>query len=253
MEEQKRAFKGIWIPAEIWLSKELTLIEKVMLVEIDSLDNDDGCYANNRYFAEFFNLSKSRISQIIKSLETKGLIEIKYEYTDKNFSRRTIKTNQTLFNLLNTPIKYSKAPYLENAKHNNTFNNNTSNKRESERKQDELKNKNLINHFQQKITQLNPRDMEELLYWKDDFNSKGQGYEIVEYAIEVSEQANAYSFGYLKKKLKGYSDAKVTTLEQAQGYENKGNKKTSKRQTGNLIKQRMEEAKTSEYDRDTGA
>lgn len=37
-----RDFKGVWIPKEIWLSTELTLQEKVMLVEIDSLDNEDG-------------------------------------------------------------------------------------------------------------------------------------------------------------------------------------------------------------------
>lgn len=59
MEDQKRAFRGVWIPAVVWLSDELSLIEKVMLVEIDSLDNEDGCYANNNYFAEFFGISKN--------------------------------------------------------------------------------------------------------------------------------------------------------------------------------------------------
>ena len=32
--EDKRAFRGIWIPKEIWLSKDLTLQEKVFIVEI---------------------------------------------------------------------------------------------------------------------------------------------------------------------------------------------------------------------------
>ena len=43
--EQERAFKGIWIPKEIWLSQDLTMQEKIMLVEIDSLDNESGCFA----------------------------------------------------------------------------------------------------------------------------------------------------------------------------------------------------------------
>ena len=58
----KRKFKGIWIPAEIWESSELTLQEKVFLVEIDSLNNDRGCYANNNYFAKFSGLSNTRVS-----------------------------------------------------------------------------------------------------------------------------------------------------------------------------------------------
>ena len=73
-----RDFKGIWIPKEIWLNKELKLIEKCFLVEIDSLDNDDGCFASNGYFAEFFGISKGRCSQIIKSLEEKKMIKVKY-------------------------------------------------------------------------------------------------------------------------------------------------------------------------------
>lgn len=67
----ERAFKGIWIPAEIWLNKDLTLLEKVFLVEIDSLDNENGCFASNEYFSNFFGLSKNRCSEVIKSLEKK--------------------------------------------------------------------------------------------------------------------------------------------------------------------------------------
>lgn len=69
-----RDFKGIWIPKEIWLSKNLTLQEKVFLVEIDSLDNQSGCYATNKYFAEFFDLSEVRVSEVISSLVNKGFV-----------------------------------------------------------------------------------------------------------------------------------------------------------------------------------
>ena len=72
-----RQFKGIWIPAEIWLTDNLTLQEKIILVEIDSLENDDkGCYASNKHFSTFFKLTTQRVSQIIKSLEEKKYIKI---------------------------------------------------------------------------------------------------------------------------------------------------------------------------------
>jgi len=76
----ERDFKGIWIPKEIWLNTHLTMNEKLFLVEIDSLDNEKGCFASNDYFAEFFGLSKNRCSEIIKSLEKKGFLSVSYKY-----------------------------------------------------------------------------------------------------------------------------------------------------------------------------
>jgi len=72
---EQREFRGIWIPKEIWLEKNLTLQQKVFLVEIDSLDGEDGCYATNEYFAEFFGLSAKRVSVVINSLVEAGLVE----------------------------------------------------------------------------------------------------------------------------------------------------------------------------------
>ncbi len=124
---QERAFKGIWIPAEIWLSKDLTIMEKIFLVEIDSLDNDDGCYASNKYFAEFFGVTTVRASQVIKSLNEKGYVEISYVKDGNQIKNRVVKTSKLLHNLLNkfnTPIKYSKGGYKENFKDNNIYSNN---------------------------------------------------------------------------------------------------------------------------------
>jgi len=114
----KRDFKGIWIPAQIWLNKDLNLIEKCFLVEIDSLDNLDGCFASNGYFAEFFGVSKSRCSQIIKSIESKKLISIQYHYEGKQIIKRVLR-------ILKGGIKNIKGGYLENAEDNNTKVNNT--------------------------------------------------------------------------------------------------------------------------------
>ena len=87
----KRDFKGIWIPAEIWLNKDLKLIEKMFVVEIDSLDNENGCYASNGYFAEFFGVSKGRCSQIITILKDKKILEIEYQYKGKQIIKRVLR------------------------------------------------------------------------------------------------------------------------------------------------------------------
>lgn len=117
-----RAFKGVWIPKEIWLSENLTLQEKVFLVEIDSLDNEDGCFASNKHFSKFFGLSKGRVSQVISQLNEKGFISITYKHNeDKSIDKRVIR----VVNKLNTPIKFPKHPYLGNAKESNTSTSNT--------------------------------------------------------------------------------------------------------------------------------
>lgn len=72
----ERDFKGIWIPKEIWLDEELTPLEKVILMEIDSLDNDDrGCYASNQYLADFCHCTSVKVSTTIKKLKDLGYIE----------------------------------------------------------------------------------------------------------------------------------------------------------------------------------
>lgn len=107
--EEKRGFKGIWIPAEIWLL-DIPVMEKLFLVEIDSLDNKDGCFASNKYFSDFFKISKGRCSQIIKSLEEKNYITISYvrKENSKETEKRIIKSNfkyTKVVNKLNDPIK----------------------------------------------------------------------------------------------------------------------------------------------------
>jgi len=74
--QRERAFKGVFIPIEIWLSRDLSLLEKALLVEIQYLDNEHGCFASNAYFAEFFDLSERQISRTIASLKEKGFISI---------------------------------------------------------------------------------------------------------------------------------------------------------------------------------
>ena len=133
----KRDFKGVWIPKEIWLSTDLKVMEKLILVEIDSLDNEDGCFASNEHFSKFFSLSKNRCSEIIKSLEKKGYISIDYirQANNKAIEKRVIrcvrktdggirKTDRPLRNI-DRPIRKTEGGYSENCEDNNTLSINT--------------------------------------------------------------------------------------------------------------------------------
>lgn len=71
-----RDFKGVWIPKEIWLNEELTWQDKIILTEIDSLDNEEHCIAGNDYLAKFCQCSERKVSESISKLTKLGLIEV---------------------------------------------------------------------------------------------------------------------------------------------------------------------------------
>ncbi|MCA8865313.1 MULTISPECIES: helix-turn-helix domain-containing protein [unclassified Halomonas] len=88
---EERAFRGVWIPAEIWLNRELSLQEKVMLIEIDSLQHPQkGCFKSNKKLAEFFGLSPNRVSEVISSLKKKGWIRVDQVREGKQIVERRI-------------------------------------------------------------------------------------------------------------------------------------------------------------------
>jgi uncharacterized phage protein (TIGR02220 family) len=125
MKKTIRNFKGVWIPKNVWLDKDLTLMEKCFLVEVDSLDNENGCFASNAHFSEFFAISKGRCTQILKSLEKKEYIKITLIRNGKQVIKRVIRILNRVVNKLNNPSELIKQPYLENAQGNNTVINNT--------------------------------------------------------------------------------------------------------------------------------
>ena len=88
-----RDFKGIWIPKEIWLDKRLNTIDKIILLEIDSLDaSEDGCYASNKYLAEFCQCKEWSVSTSINKLIKLGYIEIiKFDGRKRFIKSRLVK------------------------------------------------------------------------------------------------------------------------------------------------------------------
>jgi biotin operon repressor len=117
---ENRDFKGIWIPKEIYLSKELNWTDKIILLEIDSLDNDEHCFASNEYFAEFLGISIVSVSKSINKLKELGYIE----QVSFNGRERRLKSNfkADLNQTLRQTKRELKVCIKENFKHNNIDN-----------------------------------------------------------------------------------------------------------------------------------
>jgi len=89
---KNRAFKGIWLPAEMWMAPDINPIEKILWAEIDSLDNDDGCFASDQHFMDFFGIAKSTLHKYLQKLKEKGYIKV----VDFDGRKRTIRSNVRL-------------------------------------------------------------------------------------------------------------------------------------------------------------
>lgn len=114
-----RDFKGVWIPKEIWLNEELTLLEKIIFVEIDSLDNENHCVAGNEYFATFCNCSESKVTKAIKKLKELNMIE-ELSFDGRHRKLRVVKST----------MQSSKKYDAESQKvRTNNIDNNTDNKK----------------------------------------------------------------------------------------------------------------------------
>jgi len=124
--KMQRDFKGIWVPKEIWLDDDLSILEKCLLVEIDSLDmGENHCWASNAYFADFFKISETSISNHIKKLKELGYIK------QVGFNGRFRLLKSSIKEKLKGDLKKTSKQTSENCKHNNTINNKVNNKEKS--------------------------------------------------------------------------------------------------------------------------
>lgn len=75
--EHERDFKGVWFPKEIWFDTRINALDKMILLEIDSLDKDEkGCYASNEYLGNFCQCSPSKVSYSVNKLIQLGYLEL---------------------------------------------------------------------------------------------------------------------------------------------------------------------------------
>lgn len=139
-DNEERKFKGVWIDKDIWLDYDLNACEKVLLVEIDSLDNEPThCFAENEYFAKFLGVSNRTVTRYISHLKQLGYIYVKDEskYKNKDYDRVIISllpsfnkpkeiTTQGIDKLSNPPrqiVQEGETNCLNNNIYNNTTNN----------------------------------------------------------------------------------------------------------------------------------
>jgi len=119
-------FKGVWIPATIWLNKELSIQEKMLLVKIDSFKT---CFASNQYLADFMGLSVPRVKSIIGNLRKLGFITSKEDRKGNITTKRTLYVDQVMFHGIagiennTTPVLDPIPPRIENDTHSNTVSN----------------------------------------------------------------------------------------------------------------------------------
>ena len=117
MAENERDFKGVWIPRTVWLDERLNALDKVILTEIDSLDNGErGCYASNKHIAEFCQCSETKVSTAISKLIKLGYITV------QKFDGRQRELKSRLSNFERQGLKKCNSEF-QNLTESNTSNN----------------------------------------------------------------------------------------------------------------------------------
>jgi len=88
----EREFLGVWIPKDIYLHKQLTPTEKLLLAEVTSFSKNGVCFASNEHFSEFLGISKSQVSRLITKLNRNGFVKVELIYKEgtKEVDKRLI-------------------------------------------------------------------------------------------------------------------------------------------------------------------
>lgn len=74
-EMHNEQFKGVWIPARIWLDEDLTVHDKILWATIDSLCSESkDCFASNEWLAARCKMTAGTVSNTIAKLKGKGLL-----------------------------------------------------------------------------------------------------------------------------------------------------------------------------------
>lgn len=121
----ERQTKGIWIPIEIWESKDLTWNEKILFLEIDSFTSKDkDCFFSNEYIANLLGVTENSANRILSSLISKGyviktsfdgrrrFIKTTFSYDKSDYSQKNSQDNQE------SVSRFSKDEYIPNTSNN---------------------------------------------------------------------------------------------------------------------------------------
>lgn len=197
MTNQERDFKGVWIPRIVWLDDRLNALEKVILTEIDSLDQGErGCWASNKHIAQFCQCSETKVSTAISKL-----VKLGYLYVQSFDGRqRELKSSLSKFETLH--FKNCEAD-SQNLKQSNTENNPSTNTTRSKKASKAETQKS----FDEIIDE-----------YTDDVDLKGTLIEFLKMRQRIRKPMTNYAFELLLKKLDkmaNNSAAKVEILNQS--------------------------------------
>lgn len=70
---------GVWIPREVWEdSKFESTDERILYLEVNHLDRENGCTATNRHFATYLGCSIQTIRDMIQEMTERGIFTCRY-------------------------------------------------------------------------------------------------------------------------------------------------------------------------------
>ena len=75
----ERNFKGVWIPAKVWLDRDLTLVEKALLAEIDSFTGNGRSFMkSNETIQAEYGISRNTIGRSLRKLSERGFVDVTF-------------------------------------------------------------------------------------------------------------------------------------------------------------------------------
>ena len=108
--------KGIWIPIEILIDKNLSDKEKIIYAIILFLSQENNyCYCTNTTLSEMFYISTTQVSKLINSLKSKRYIatEIIYKENSKQIEQRRLIPLQNNYDTYERKVKYTSTRKLQ--------------------------------------------------------------------------------------------------------------------------------------------
>lgn len=225
------------IPANVRYDKELKPIERLLYGEISSLSNQYGmCWAQNKYFADLYEVSPQTISRYISNLEKKKYIHTKliYKKGTKQIERREIylaQVKETESNI-NTPIDRTvDTPIDQTVKDNITRTEYNNNARENTNQKP-----NAFNFYEQNgFGLLNGTIMQHIENWMQDFIQKDateqEADELICLALQKSAEQNVLRWAYAHKILLSWLNKGFTKPSDVEAHEKQREQKQESQQS----------------------
>ncbi|MBB1099996.1 helix-turn-helix domain-containing protein [Limosilactobacillus sp. WF-MT5-A] len=222
------------LTANVRYDNELKANEKLLFSEITALSNRNGyCHANNNYFADLYNVSKTSISNWINHLKERGYLKVEMIKDGKEIKERRLfpistpikeKFNTPSRNLYEGNKEKFNTPIKENFKENITSINTTSNNKVLSDAQHSVKD--VFELWQNNWGFPNGIAQQDLTEWTNKY-----GADLVLHVITYALRRNIASKGadrYLAKTFERYDQQSIKTVEQAKKSEQRHEQQVSR-------------------------